>query len=398
MRARFIRSIFAAIVASGVAAGLGLVVAPAASAAPLLCDQFASARVDGGRYVVQNNRWGASTAQCIDVRGNGFAITRADHDNSTSGPPASYPSIFAGCHYATCTTGSGLPLKVSAFGDVRATYQIDTPQSGEWNASFDLWFDPTQRTDGQNTGAEVMIWANHRGRPQPIGARVATVTIEGAAWDVWVGNIGWNVISYVRQQPTNDLSNFSVKAFVDDAVGRGQIDRDWYMTSVQAGFEPWIGGTGLAVRNFAFTTAGTGGTPSPTPSPSRIGPITGIGGKCVDVLRFDNRNGAPLGIWNCTGAVNQKFTVGTDGTLRVYGRCLGVAGASTSNGASVVIGDCSGGSNQQWAARANGTLVNPVSGKCLDAVGQSSANGTRLQLYACRGDGTTQPNQVWRLP
>ncbi|MBM2618761.1 ricin-type beta-trefoil lectin domain protein [Actinoplanes sp. LDG1-06] len=133
---------------------------------------------------------------------------------------------------------SGLPVRVRDLGDPRATFTITTADSGEWDAAFDLWFDAPANPPGQNYGAELMIWTNHRGRPQPIGSRVGPVNLEGGTWDVWIGNIGWNVISYVRTTPANTMANFSVKAFTSDAVGRGQIDPAWFMTSGQAGFEP----------------------------------------------------------------------------------------------------------------------------------------------------------------
>lgn len=389
---RFSTRIARSVVGVLVAAGAVAVAPQVATAAPLICEQFGTATVASGRYVVQNNRWGASTAQCIDVRGNGFAVTRADHNNATNGPPAAYPSIYAGCHYGKCTTGSGLPLQVSAFGDVRATYQITTPPSGEWNASFDLWFDPTRRVDGQNTGAELMIWANHRGRPQPIGSKQATATIGGAAYDVWIGNIGWNVISYVRQQPSNDLTNFSVKAFVDDAVGRGQINRSWYMTSVQAGFEPWVGGTGLAVRDFSFTTAGSsgGGGGGGTTGTAIVGRGSG---RCLDTA--GTGNGVPIQLWDCGGGTRQRWARSGETLVNpATGRCLDVRNASTANGAAVQLWTCNGGGNQRWVARADGALVNRASGKCLDAAG--SANGTRLQLWACDGRGAA-PNQQWTV-
>ena len=60
----------------------------------------------------------------------------------------------------------------------------------------------TVNIDGQNTGAELMIWGNHQGAPQPIGSKIANVWLSGASWDVWFGNVGWNVISYVRTSPT----------------------------------------------------------------------------------------------------------------------------------------------------------------------------------------------------
>ncbi|MGL4744233.1 MAG: hypothetical protein ACRCXL_07570, partial [Dermatophilaceae bacterium] len=89
--------------AGSVGAAAPIASAPGAVvAAPELCEAFDIAPVADGRYIVQNNRWGASTTQCIDVQGNGFAVTRADHKNATNGPPAAYPSIFAGCHYTNC--------------------------------------------------------------------------------------------------------------------------------------------------------------------------------------------------------------------------------------------------------------------------------------------------------
>ncbi|MFD0592653.1 hypothetical protein ACFQZ4_08860 [Catellatospora coxensis] len=104
----------------------------AATAAPVICEQYGTAPVQGGKYIVQNNRWGASTAQCIDVSNAGFTVTRADHNNATNGPPASYPSIYAGCHYGACTPGSGLPARVNTLNNPvpRSTSARPTPVSG----------------------------------------------------------------------------------------------------------------------------------------------------------------------------------------------------------------------------------------------------------------------------
>ncbi|TDC87878.1 hypothetical protein E1292_46290 [Nonomuraea deserti] len=252
----------------------GLFAAPA-QAAPVLCEKWGSASIQNGRYIVQNNVWGADTAQCVDVdQSGGFTITQAAHDNSTSGAPAAYPSIYAGCHYGACTTGSGLPMRADAsgFGALRSSVTMTYPGSGTYNASYDLWFDPTPRTDGQNTGAELMIWLNRQGDIQPIGSRVATVTLAGSSWEVWYGNIGWNVISYVRTSPATSL-DFAIDTFYADAVGRGHAQRSWYLTSVQAGFEPWIGGAGLAVGSFSLgSSTGTDTTPPGTPgAPSASG-------------------------------------------------------------------------------------------------------------------------------
>ncbi|MFR9780003.1 glycosyl hydrolase family 18 protein [Micromonospora sp. MS34] len=135
-----------------------------------------------------------------------------------------------------------------------------------------------------------------------------------------------------------------------------------------------------------------GGT---TPPPSgRTGPITGIGGKCVDVASANTANGTAIQLWTCNGTGAQSWTVGTDGTLRALGKCMDVTSGSTANGAKVQLWDCNGTGAQIWQAQSNGTLRNPQSNKCLDATDVSSADGTRLQIWDCFGG----VNQVWHLP
>jgi len=256
------------------AAAVGVVTALPAAASPTICEQFGTTTVSGGRYVVNNNSWGDTTTQCIDVNqtGPGFTVTTASHNKPTNGAPGAYPSIYYGCHYANCSSGSGLPLQAntSAFAGISSAVSMAYPGGGIWDAAYDIWFDPTPRTDGQNTGAEIMVWLNKQGSIQPVGSQVATATINGATWNVWEGNIGWNVISYVRQSATSSL-NFVVNDFFTDSVNRGFAQRAWYLTSIQAGFEPWVGQTGLAVNSFSVTTGGGGGgdTQAPT-APSNL--------------------------------------------------------------------------------------------------------------------------------
>jgi hypothetical protein len=239
--------------------GVGLNAVPA-QADVLTCEKFATVPIQSSRYLVQNNVWGADTQQCINVTNTGFQVTTANHNKPTNGAPASYPSVYFGCHYANCSANSGLPMQASnsAFNSVRTSVSMSYPGSGTWDAAYDVWFDPTPRTDGQNTGAEIMIWLNRQGSIQPVGSQVGTATINGATWNVWFGNIGWNVISYVRQSSTTSM-DFLVNDFYGDAINRGYAQRSWYLTSIQAGFEPWVGGTGLAVNNFSVSTSGGGG-------------------------------------------------------------------------------------------------------------------------------------------
>ena len=108
---------------------------------------------------------------------------------------------------------------------------------------------------------EIMIWFNRQGSIQPIGSVVGNTTIGGRSWQVWQGSNGSNnVISYVAPSAITSW-NFSVLDFINDVRNRGAITNSWYLTSVQAGFEPWIGGAGLAVNNFSATVNGGGSRP-----------------------------------------------------------------------------------------------------------------------------------------
>lgn len=224
-----------------------------AHADSVMCGQYATRTIHAGRYVIQNNRWGTAAAQCLRATSTGFVITRQDGKVSTGGHPASYPSVFWGCHYGTCSKGFA-PVRANskAFTRLRTSVAANVSATGSWDASYDIWFDPTARRTGQNTGAEIMVWFAHTTPPQPLGSYVGRARIAGTTWNVWHGTNGWSVVSYVRASKSAAAS-FPVSAFYADAVRRGFAKRTWYLTSVQAGFEPWRGGVGLAVKRFSVT-------------------------------------------------------------------------------------------------------------------------------------------------
>ncbi|TKS99066.1 glycoside hydrolase family 16 protein [Streptomyces lasalocidi] len=127
--------------------------------------------------------------------------------------------------------------------------------------------------------------------------------------------------------------------------------------------------------------------------PGTGGPITGVGGKCVDVAGANPANGTPVQLYDCNGTAAQRWTVGGDGTIRALGKCLDVASGGTADGTAVQLWDCNGTPAQQWATPAARDIVNPQANKCLDAAGGSSANGTRLQIWTCTGAA----NQKWTV-
>jgi len=261
------RAIRAAVATCLLAAGsiTAFVLAGPASADTAICEQYGSTTIQG-RYVVMNNRWGTSAQQCINVTSTGFAITTQQGTGNTSGAPVSYPAVYYGCHYTNCSPGTNLPLRLSSISSATSSINYTYVSGATYDAAYDIWLDPAPKTDGVNQ-QEVMIWFNRQGSIQPIGSVVGSATIGGRSWEVWQGNNGSNaVISYVAPAPVASWS-FSVLDFLNDVRNRGAITSAWYLTSIQAGFEPWIGGTGLAVTDFSAAVNGGGSSSTPATTP-----------------------------------------------------------------------------------------------------------------------------------
>ncbi|CAG7612674.1 GH12 family glycosyl hydrolase domain-containing protein [Actinacidiphila bryophytorum] len=244
------KTVLSAVVALGVAVGglVALTAAPAAHADTQICDQYGSTTIQG-RYVVQNNRWGTTATQCINVTSSGFQITQAD-GTATNGGPKSYPSVFYGCHYTNCSPGTNLPAQLSSISSAPTSVSFNYVGNAVYDAAYDIWLDPTAKKDGVNK-TEIMVWYHQTSPVQPVGSKVGSANVAGRTWDVWTGNNGSNdVISFVSPSAISSW-NFDVKAFANETISRGLAQSNWYLTSVQAGFEPWQNGAGLAVTSFS---------------------------------------------------------------------------------------------------------------------------------------------------
>ena len=221
--------------------------------------------VDGGVYTVQNNEWGSGAVECLAAGGpGGFTVTRSAIANSTSGAPGGYPSIYRGCHWGACTPHSGLPVPVSRLlspGTVTTTWATAQPRTGAYDVAYDIWFNRAPSTSGQPDGAELMIWLNHNGPVQPFGSQVSTAAIGGRSYDVWFGKQAWNTITYSMVTGTTSVRDLDIGQFAADALRRGYIQKSWYLADVEAGFELWQGGAGLATDSFAVNVPGGSSAP-----------------------------------------------------------------------------------------------------------------------------------------
>ncbi|MEY9856102.1 hypothetical protein ABH935_001706 [Catenulispora sp. GAS73] len=353
------------------------------------CQPQGSISLAGGEYTLQSNEWNSSAPQCVTATtGTAWTVSTANF-NLSGGAPATYPSIYKGCHWGACTTNSGLPIQVSKLGSATSSWSTTQPAAGAYDVAYDLWTNSAPSTGGQPDDSEIMIWLNSRGGVSPFGSQTGTVSAGGLNWNVYTGRqTSWNIVSYVLQGGGTSVTNLDVKALINDSVQRGVTGANSYLIDAEAGFEIWQGGQGLGTNSFSFNaTQGSGGG-------GATGPITGIAGKCVDVAGANTANGTAVQLYGCNGTAAQQWTVGTDGTIRALGKCLDVTAAGTANGTLTQLYDCNGTAAQQWTVGANSTLRNPNSGRCLDATGNSSANGTRLQIWDCAGSA----NQQWHLP
>ena len=217
--------------------------------------------VPAGRRDVraQNNRWWASTEQCITAAGSGvgFTVDTARHTNTTG--PASYPSIHPRLRLRLLHGEKPVPAQglrprepVLELGDVAADRRRDPAVQHRLRHLV--------RPDRHPGGTQHRRRDDDLAQPDLVGAahrdEALQMTLAGARWEVWYGRIDLPVISFVRKTPVTSVSNLPLTDFVREATRAGVVKSSWYLTSVQAGFEPWTGGTGLRTSSFSVTRNG----------------------------------------------------------------------------------------------------------------------------------------------
>jgi cellulose 1,4-beta-cellobiosidase len=251
-----------------------LFMAQTASAATTLCNE-ATASVASGAYIVQNNEYDSSASECVSTDGGAdFNVANSGIANSTSGSPGSYPSIYAGCHWGLCSSGglSSNPIQESSLktGEVTSSWNTTQTGSGAYDVAYDIWFNKTATTSGQPNCTEIMVWLNHNGSVQPFGSTVASnVNVGGTTYNVWEGGqSSWDTVSYVMTSPATSVSNLDMAPIAQDAVSRGYMSSSCYLIDIEAGFELWQGGAGLATNSFSVNINGSVPPSSPTPSAS----------------------------------------------------------------------------------------------------------------------------------
>jgi hypothetical protein len=285
------RSLLASAAALAVVVGggtaLALSTSGAQAATTTLCQEETSP-VSGGTYTVQNNEFDSGASECATTNGSAdFTVANSSIDNATNGSPGAYPSIYQGCHWGNCSSGglTSTPIQVADLTPGTVTTNWSTTQPGgssDYDVAYDIWFNQTPTTSGQPNCAEMLVWLNHNGSVQPFGSQVASgVSLGGRTYNVWEGAQSFgDTVTYDMTTAATSVSDLDVGTLAQDAVSRGYISRSCYLIDVEAGFELWQGGAGLATNSFSVNVAGAGTpapTPTPAPSPTPTATPTGTG-------------------------------------------------------------------------------------------------------------------------
>jgi hypothetical protein len=223
----------------------------------LLCRQNGSVRVHSkdNTYLVNNNDF-EGLAECLSGSAHAPAFRVAESHATATGPDSdAFPDIYTGCSWGRCSPGTKLPARVSSLGNPVTTWDTTEKAGGWWAASYDMWFDPRPIRTGQ-ADAEMMIWLNAQGLYNPAGMGWPVVRIDGALWYVltWItgnGHQQWRYVQFRKYTPRWNVTGLSLKPFYQYMEKQGWISPSWYALNVEAGFEIWNGGTGLATTAFS---------------------------------------------------------------------------------------------------------------------------------------------------
>ncbi|MCF4140594.1 endo-1,4-beta-glucanase [Streptomyces sp. Tue 6430] len=219
-----------------------------------------------GKYYVNNNLWNQEKAvgsQCVwDNSLTGSTVswgTSYDWANSATGKDydvKSYASTVLGWHWGwkVDKAKTGLPIRVGDRKKVTVSWDFSVSANpGVMNVAHDLWLHDKNTADWQDQPTdEVMIWLNRQGGAGPLGTRYGSVSLGGAMWDIYRGDIGWNVYSFVRRTNTTKAT-LNLDDFTQALVRRKLLSNDKYVSGVESGTEVFKGKGRLDTKAYAVT-------------------------------------------------------------------------------------------------------------------------------------------------
>ncbi|MDX3378778.1 ThuA domain-containing protein [Streptomyces sp. ME02-6991-2A] len=333
------------------------------------------------RHLLGGIRWAAEMTEADCRPETGY--TTLFGTSGTAGWKQAGPGSFTHAN-ATLTSQGGLGLYwYQAKEYTSYSLKLDWRQSGDDNSGVFVGFPASDDPwSAVNNGYEIQIDATDT-PDRTTGAVYGFKSADLAARDAALNPPGeWN--TYEIRVEGERLQLFLNGRKINDFTNTDPVRS---LQQGHIGLQNHGDGDDVSFRNIRIKELG--GATGP-----KEGAVTGIGGKCVDVANGSSADGTQIQLWTCNQSAAQKWTAGTDDTLRALGKCLDISGAGTADGTKIQLYGCNGTGAQRWSPQPDGTLKNPSSGKCLDASGASSADGTKLHLWTCH----TGANQKWALP
>jgi hypothetical protein len=228
-----------------------------------------------GRLV--NNVWNkqaigdAAYRQCLKARGRGSG---REWGWSWSWPlegrtVLAFPQVMFGWKpwNGGMPTDDRLPIAIATIKSLNLRYEIETNADGKYILSAALWLTRTGRTasapNPADISADINIWMVGDAFA-PAGAHVDDIAVDGLEFEVWYAadmsdasgaNANrWNHVVYRAVSPQRSES-LDIDEFVADAVSRGYVSREHYVSSIEIGNEvmsgsgeTWVNDLSLEVR------------------------------------------------------------------------------------------------------------------------------------------------------
>ncbi|MGA2352782.1 MAG: hypothetical protein ABSF70_20285 [Terracidiphilus sp.] len=183
------------------------------------CSQYGT--YTSGIYNVYTDEWGASSGQCLYVNSpsSWYSVS-----NFTGGGIKAYPD----------TEFSVGNVALTALAAVNTSFSVTVPSGADYDVAYDLW--------SNNNVDEVMIWEKWNsngplsskygcsGYPATACPIATNVSINGGSYNVYQGNNGHNVISFMRNtQRTSGSEN--VLLFMNWCASEGKLTSKTFSTA-----------------------------------------------------------------------------------------------------------------------------------------------------------------------
>lgn len=242
---------------------------------------------DVGGYLLNNNVWGKAKSpagwQLIDLLETGLVAGTAAgsapaptatvswqvrYDWPEGSDPHSvkcYPSVVNGWQWGLRSKDPSFPVTVGELASLRTSARVEVANPGVQNLAYDLWFHEAGAIGAQPKPTdELMVWCGRFGGAGPLGEKEAELEIDGAKWTLFVGDIGWKVFSFIREENAAQW-DLDLQAFITFLVKRGLMAPTKQLTGVQFGTEVFrTQGEGrVAVHDYAVSVRQSAQTAEP---------------------------------------------------------------------------------------------------------------------------------------